>query len=339
VSAVNKSLSRILGWVAFAALALVPAVLPGYLVFQVSIALTYAIAILGLNLIMGFNGQISLAQGVFFAVGGYIVAILMTRYELSFWIALPPAVIAATALGVVIGIPALRLQGLQLAIITLMLAAVVPPLILRLDAYTKGTAGIALEKPEPPAWLPLSQDAYVYFICLAGAGLAILLMLQLVRGETGRRLRSVRDNPLIAEAFGVNVARTKVAAFAVSAAFAGFAGGLFAMVNAFVSPDSFQLFKSFEFVAGAIIGGITSIAGAFIGAIIVVFLPEWSANISLAMAGIFYGAILVVMMLIAREGIVGLLRKCIAMFSDRQEPRNPVQDQQSLAKKASQARG
>jgi branched-chain amino acid transport system permease protein len=256
---------------------------------------------------------------------------------MSFWAALPPAVVAATVLGVVIGIPALRLQGLQLAIITLMLAAVVPPLILRLDTYTKGTAGIALEKPEPPAWLPLSQDAYVYFICLAGAGLAILIMLQFVRGETGRRLKSVRDNPLIAEAFGINIARTKVAAFAVSAAFAGFAGGLFAMVNAFVSPDSFQLFKSFEFVSGAIIGGITSIAGAFIGAIIVVFLPEWSANISLAMAGIVYGAVLVVMMLIAREGIVGLLRKGLSWVSSRAGARSPAAERRSLAKKASEA--
>jgi branched-chain amino acid transport system permease protein len=277
-------------------------------VFEVSIALTYAIAILGLNLIMGFNGQISLAQGVFFAVGGYIVAILMADHAFSFWAALPIAVAAAMVLGVVIGIPALRLQGLQLAILTLVLAALVPPLILRMDKYTKGTSGIAIEKPSPPAWLHVSQDTFVYLICLAGAGLCVLVMVQLVHGATGRRLKSVRDNPVIAEAFGIDVARTKIAAFATSAAFAGFGGGLFAMANAFVSPDSFQLFKSFEFLAGAIIGGITSITGAFIGAVIVVFLPEWSANISLALAGVVYGATLVIMMLVAREGVVGLLR-------------------------------
>jgi branched-chain amino acid transport system permease protein len=330
----SRPATRLLGWLAFAALVFVPAVLPGFLIFQVSIALTYAIAILGLNLIMGFNGQISLAQGVFFAVGGYIVAILMTTYGFSFWTALVPAVVAATLLGVVIGIPALRLQGLQLAIITLMLAAVVPPFILRLDHYTKGTQGIALLQPAPPDWLPLSQDAYVYYICLAGAGLTILVMLQLVRGETGRRLRSVRDNPLIAEAFGVDVARTKVAAFAVSAAFAGFAGGLFAMVNAFVSPDSFALFKSFEFLTGAIIGGITSIAGAFIGAVIIVFLPEWSAGISLAMAGIVYGSVLLVMMLVAREGVIGLLRSAVARIAVNVGKRKT--DSKSAAKEASE---
>jgi branched-chain amino acid transport system permease protein len=161
-------------------------------------------------------------------------------------------------------------------------------------------------------------------------------MLRLVRGGTGRQLRSVRDNPLTAESFGVDVARTKVAAFAVSAAFAGFAGGLFAMVNAFVSPDSFQLFKSFEFLAGAIIGGITSIAGAFIGAFIVVFLPEWSAQISLAMAGIIYGAVLVVMMLIAREGIVGLLRKSFSPALDGMVARKQAAGQESRTIKASE---
>jgi branched-chain amino acid transport system permease protein len=332
----NSPLIHILGWIAFAALAFLPAVLPGFLIFQVSIALTYAIAILGLNLVMGFSGQISLAQGVFFAVGGYIVAILMTTHGLAFWAALPPAVIAATALGVIIGVPALRLQGLQLAIITLMLAAVVPPLILRLEPWTKGTQGIALTPPQVPSWLHVSQDAYLYYICLISAGLAILVMRRLVRGETGRALRSVRDNALIAESFGVHVARTKVAAFAVSAAFAGFAGGLFGMVNAFVSPDSFALFKSFEFVSGAIIGGITSIAGAFIGAIIVVFLPEFSAEISLAMAGIVYGAVLVVMMLVAREGIVGLLRSGLMWISKRTGAESSVPDEKSLTEKTSQ---
>ena len=331
-----QRISRIIGIVAFASLVFLPAFLPGYLLFQVSIALTYAIAILGLNLIMGFNGQISLAQGVFFAVGGYVVAILMTTHGFSFWLALPIAVVAAVVLGVLIGIPALRLQGLQLAILTLVLAAVVPPLILRMEKFTKGTMGIALEKPEAPAWMHISQDTFVYFICLAAAGLCIVAMLQLVRGETGRRLRSVRDNPTIAEAFGVDIARTKVAAFAASAAFAGFAGGLFAMANAFVSPDSYQIFKSFEFLAGAIIGGITSISGAFIGAVVVVFLPEWSANISLAMAGIVYGATLVIMMLVAREGVVGLLRTIFLRLFDLFGAKRPVREEKGLAKRPSE---
>lgn len=315
--------TTILAAAALATLAFVPAVLPGYLVFQASTALTYAIAILGLNLLMGFNGQISLAQGVFFAIGGYAVAILMADYSVPVWLAIPIATALAAVLGALVGIPALRLQGVQLAIVTLVLAALVPSLILRFSSITKGTSGIAIDKPEPPSWLPLGQDAFVYLICLVGAGLCVAVMLRLVTGETGRCLRSVRDNPTIAEAFGIHVPRTKIAAFATSAAFGGFAGGLFAMVNAFVSPDSFQIFKSFEFLAGAIIGGITSIAGAFIGAVIVIFLPEWSADISLALAGIVYGGTLIVMMLVAREGVVGLVAKTLPRLLSRRDQGTP----------------
>jgi branched-chain amino acid transport system permease protein len=317
----TRNRTWLLGIAAFAVLACVPAVLPGYLVFQATIALTYAIAILGLNLLMGFNGQVSLAQGVFFAVGGYTVAILVADYGVPIWLAVLLAVAATAVLGALVGIPALRLQGLQLAIITLVLAALVPSLILRLDTWTKGTSGIAIDVPLPPAWLPAGQDAWHYWICLAGAGLCVLIMVQLVHGETGRRLRAVRDNTTIAEAFGMNVAAIRIATFATSAAFAGFAGGLFAMVNAFVSPDSFQLFKSFEFLAGAIIGGITSITGAFLGALLVIFLPEWSADISLAMAGIVYGGTLIVMMLVAREGLVGLAVSVLKWMWARLFPR------------------
>ena len=317
----------LVGVAAFAALAVVPAVLPGYLVFQATIALTYAIAILGLNLLMGFNGQVSLAQGVFFAVGGYLVAILVADHAVPIWLAIAIAVVATAVLGALVGIPALRLQGLQLAIVTLVLAALVPSLILRLDEYTKGTAGIAIDVPPPPAWLGVGIDAWHYWICLAGAGVCVLIMVRLVHGETGRRLRAVRDNTTIAEAFGINVAATRIATFATSAAFAGFAGGLFAMVNAFVSPDSFQLFKSFEFLAGAIIGGITSITGAFLGALLVIFLPEWSAGISLAMAGIVYGGTLILMMLVAREGLVGLAATVLRWAWARLFPRpHPPED-------------
>lgn len=302
---------------AVAVLAVLPAFLADYLLFQASITLTYAIAILGLNLLMGFNGQISLAQGVFFAMGGYATAVLAADYGVSFWVAIPLAAAMAAALGAVIGIPALRLQGLQLAIITLVLAALVPSLILRFPALTKGTSGIALDKPDVPAWLPIGQDAALYLVCVAAFAVCAALILAITTGETGRRLRSVRDNPVIAEAFGIHVARTKVAAFATSAGLGGLAGGLFALVSAFVSADSFQLFKSFEFLAGAIIGGITSVVGALLGAIVVVFLPEWSATISPGFAGVVYGGTLIVMMLVAREGLAGLAAKIAAAVTAR----------------------
>ena len=299
---------RIVGALALAlGLIAVPAVFPDFRVYQLSVALTYAIAILGLNLLMGFNGQISVAQGVFFAVGAYTSAILMTRYGVDYLATLPAAVMAAAVLGLAVGVPALRWQGLPLAFITFGLAVLVPPLALKLEPITKGATGISLVKPSAPEWFPGSQDTFLYVLCLAGCGLCVLVARRLLRGNTGRALRAVRDNGLIAESLGINLAAVRLAAFTISAGFAGFGGGLFAVVNGFVSPESFQMTKSFDFLVGSIVGGITSISGAFIGALFVVFLPDWSADLSLAAAGLVYGVVLVVMMLLARDGVIGRL--------------------------------
>jgi ABC-type branched-subunit amino acid transport system permease subunit len=226
-------------------LLLVPVLFPSFLVYQFSLTLTYAIAILGLNLLMGFNGQISVAHGVFFA--------------------------------------------------------------LKLEPITKGATGISLAKPAPPAWLPGDQDTFIYFVCLAGVAVCVLLAWRLMRGDTGRSLRAARDNGLIAESLGINLSKVRIMAFTTSAGFAGFGGGLFAIVNAYVSPESFQMTKSFDFLVASIVGGITSISGAFIGALFIVFLPDWSADMNIALSGLIYGGVMVGMMLVARDGVVGLL--------------------------------
>lgn len=315
---------RIAGGCALAlTLLLVPAVLQDFLVYQLSVALTYAIAILGLNLLMGFNGQISVAHGVFFAVGGYTSAILMSRYGIGYLYTLPAATAAAALLGFVVGVPALRWQGLPLAFITFGLAVLVPPLALKMEPITNGATGISIVKPVVPAWFPGSQDTFVYLLCLAGCALCVLIARRLVSGSTGRALRAVRDNELIAQSLGVNLPAVRLAAFAISAGFAGFAGGLFAIVNGFVSPESFQMTKSFDFLVGAIVGGITSIGGAFVGALFITFLPDWSADLSLAAAGIIYGVVLVVMMLVARDGVIGMLHSLALWLVARLGNRTP----------------
>jgi branched-chain amino acid transport system permease protein len=128
-----------------------------------------------------------------------------------------------------------------------------------------------------------------------------------MRGDTGRSLRAARDNGLIAESLGINLSKVRIMAFTTSAGFAGFGGGLFAIVNAYVSPESFQMTKSFDFLVASIVGGITSISGAFIGALFIVFLPDWSADMNIALSGLIYGGVMVGMMLVARDGVVGLL--------------------------------
>jgi branched-chain amino acid transport system permease protein len=293
---------------------LVPFFFKSFVVYEVSVALTYAVAILGLNILMGFNGQISVAHGVFFALGAYTTAIMTTRYGINPFLTILLSVTIAATFGLFVGIPALRWQGLPLAFITFGLAVITPPMALRLEPITKGAMGISFQKPLVPFGWGISQDNYLYYICLIGAVFCVLVARRLLSGNTGRALQASRDNDLIAEAVGINLAATRLVAFAVSAAFAGFGGALFSLVNGFVSPESFQMTKSFDFLVGAIVGGITSVGGAFIGALFIIFLPDWSSNISLAGAGIIYAVVLIGMMLVAKEGIVGLVKSSIHLL-------------------------
>jgi branched-chain amino acid transport system permease protein len=313
-----ETMLRAAGCAALAfALLIVPAMFPDFLVYQFSVALTYAIAILGLNLLMGFNGQISVAQGVFFAVGAYITAIFMTRYGMNYLMTLPIAVLTASILGLLVGIPALRWQGLPLAFITFGLAVLGPPLALKLEPITKGATGISMIKPAVPSWFSGNQDTFLYTLCLLGFALSALFVWRLTRGDTGRSLRAARDSDLIAESLGVNLTKVRLAAFVTCSGMAGFAGGLFAIVNGFVSPESFQMTKSFDFLVGSIVGGITSISGSLIGALLIVFLPDWAADMNIALSGLIYGAVLVVMMLIARDGVMGLLSTLLTALRTR----------------------
>jgi branched-chain amino acid transport system permease protein len=306
--ATPEQMLRAVGAAAIAfGLLVVPLLLPDFLVYQFAVALTYAIALIGLNLLMGFNGQISVAQGVFFAVGAYTTAIFMTRYGVNYLATLPIAVATSSLLGLLVGIPALRWQGLPLAFITFGLAVLGPPLALKLEPITKGATGISMAKPAAPAWFPGSQDTFLYVVCVAGVALCVLIAWRLTSGDTGRSLRAARDNGLIAESLGVNLTKVRLAAFTTCSGLAGFGGGLFAIVNAYVSPESFQMTKSFDFLVGSIVGGIASISGAFIGALFIVFLPDWSADMNIALSGLIYGGVLVAMMLVARDGVVGLI--------------------------------
>lgn len=294
---------------ALLAAVLLPFLLPKFMLMQVSTALTLALAILGLNLLLGFAGQVCLAQGALFACGAYTTAILVAQ---GGWPALAtlPAAAAVTALvGILIGLPALRLGGLQLAIVTFCVAVLTPQLILKFDSITRGVTGITFDTPMPPMWLPIGPDLYLYAVCVASATICALLARRMTRGDSGRALLALRDNPLVATSLGVDLVRTRLAAFAVSAAFAGLGGGLFAILNGYVSPQSFLAGRSIEILIGAIVGGIASVSGAFLGALFVVFVPEWTAELSPALGGLIYGTSLIVMMLVARDGLVGLIQR------------------------------
>ncbi|ACP22922.1 branched-chain amino acid ABC transporter, permease protein (plasmid) [Sinorhizobium fredii NGR234] len=293
------------GFVGVAALAL-PLFVPDFLLFEISIAIAYGIAILGLNLLLGFTGQICLAQGALFGVGAYTTAILNVNFGWDPVVTLPVSAITAGSVGVLIGLPALRLQGLQLAIITFGVAAAFPQLLLKMDSLTGGVTGLATDQPLAPEWFPGSQEAWLYGLSLICAVASILVISRLMRGDTGRLMRALRDNPVIAETLGVNLTKGRLAAFGVSSALAGLGGGLFCILNGFISPQSFLPMKSIDILIGGIVGGITSIPGALIGAVFIVFVPGVTTDISPALGGLIYGLCLMGMMMVARQGIAGL---------------------------------
>ena len=284
-----------------------------YRLFQLTTLAIYAIAILGLALVTGFNGQISLGHGAFYAVGAYVTAILTTMYDVPYWATLPAAAMVCAAIGFLVGLPALRLGGLYLALTTFALAVATPQLLKHkaLAHWTGGVQGIVVDKPDPPAFLPINADQWVYLFSLAVAGILFALAANLVRGRIGRAMRAVRDNALAAEATGIDVALFKTRTFAVSAMITGIAGSLSAIVVGFVSPDSFTVFLSITLFTGLVVGGAATIAGPIFGAIFITFLPNVAEQISKAAPGVIYGVVLIAFMFLLPTGVAGGLGRLL----------------------------
>jgi branched-chain amino acid transport system permease protein len=184
----------------------------------------------------------------------------------------------------------------------------VPQILKHFDAWTGGSQGIVLSKPAPPPGLPLSPDRWLYFLSLGLLLLLLLLAWNLLRGRAGRALVAIRDNPIAAEAMGVNAALYKSLAFGVSAAYTGIAGALGALAIAFVAPDTFNVFLSITFLVGIVVGGLASISGAIFGALFIQFVPNWAQDISKAAPWAIYGVFLIVFMYVMPRGIAGALR-------------------------------
>lgn len=315
---VVRTATTIVGFVLVAAL--LPAFLSGFQLQQVSVAISYAIAILGLNLLMGFAGRICLAQGTLFGIGAYVTAILNATYGVHPLATLPAAAAVSALAGLVVGLPALRLQGLQLAIITFGVAAAFPQLLLKLGSWTGGVSGLPIDSLEPPEFLADNPELWLYLVSLGCAGVAALIVRLVLAGDVGRALRAQRDSSQIAEALGVNLAKTKLWAFAISSVLAGLGGGVFAILNGFISPQSFLAPLSITIVIGSIVGGSTSIVGAFIGGLFITFVPTWTSNINLALGNVIYALALIGIMLLARGGVAGLLDRLTAALTVRSNP-------------------
>jgi branched-chain amino acid transport system permease protein len=303
---------RLAALVALAVVALaIPFFFGSYRVGQFTQALALAVAVLGLNLLVGYSGQISLGHGAFFALGSYVSAILIVEASVPYLATLPLAGAACFAAGLLFGLPALRLRGLYVALVTLGLAIATPQLIKRFEGLTGGTQGLTVPRPTAPAWTGLADDQFLYLLTLAIAVVMLLLAAGMVRGRVGRALIVVRDNEIAAKTMGVNLATYKTGAFAVSSMYAGIGGALYMLPIGFVAPESFPLALSFGFLAAIVVGGLATIWGAVFGALFIEFMPVYAADVDQALAGVIYGTVLILFMYLLPGGVMGLGRRLL----------------------------
>ncbi len=294
-----------------------PFVFQGFVVFQLTEVMIYGLAILGLNLLTGFNGQFSVGHGAFYGLGAYVTAILMHRYGVAYYWTLPAAGGVCFAVGVMFGLPALRLQGLYLALATFALAVALPQLLKfhGLEGWTGGVQGIVVDQPDVPGFLPINSDQWLYFFTLAVVLAMFAGAANLVRSRTGRAIMAIRDHPIAAAAMGINAPLYKTLTFGVSALYTGVAGALGALAVQFVAPDSFSLFLSIYFLVGLILGGMGSLPGCLFGGLFVLYVPNIAESVSRGLAGAIYGVIMLLVIFVMPSGAAGFTRLAFSYVS------------------------
>ncbi|HKA86454.1 MAG TPA: branched-chain amino acid ABC transporter permease [Haliangiales bacterium] len=307
----SRGAAKIVGLAALGVVACaVPFVASSFHVFQLTQIVVYAIALLGLNLLTGFNGQISLGHGAFYAIGAYTTAILLDKVGFPYWATVPIAGALCFGVGFLFGLPALRLEGPYLALATFALAVTTPQLLKvnALERWTGGVQGLLVEKPGSPIGGVLDADQWLYFLSLGVAFGLYLVAWNLLRGRTGRALMAIRDHPIAAATMGIDTALYKSLTFGVSACYTGVAGALGALLAGFVSPDSFTILLSIHFIVGVVVGGIASIGGMLFGAAFVTLVPNLADRISQAAPWAIYGAVLIAFMILMPTGAAGFAR-------------------------------
>lgn len=287
---------------------------------DLTLVLCYAAAAAGLGLLVGYGGQVSLGQGAFFAFGAYTAAAILAKTDLHWVFAVPAAAAVTFVLGLVLGVPAMRLRGIYLALVTLALAVAAGPVLKRAEPLTGGVSGLAVPQPPVPGWLAVDQDQWLYLLSLVVTGIMLLLAVNLTRGPLGRSLVAIRDGERAARTAGVDVARTKTLLFATAAAFAGVGGALFAFALGFVAPESFTLMLSFTLLSAVVVGGLGTVAGAVLGSLFVVYVPQYAGEVNQALTGVIYGGALIAVVYLLPGGAAGLLRRLRRLLVSVVEP-------------------
>ena len=310
---------RVLTAAAIVIAVFLPFLVKNFLIFQLTLAMIYAIAILGLNLLTGYNGQFSLGHSAFFAIGAYTAAIMMDQGGIAYYWTLPAAGFVCLISGFLFGLPALRLEGIYLALATFSLAVAAPQILKSapLEPWTGGVQGITIIKPDAPFGLPLNSDQWLFFFTLAILIVLFTCAANLINSRTGRAIMAIRDNPIAARSMGIDIALYKSLTFGVSALYTGIAGALGAIVIQFVAPDSFTFVLSIGLFVGLVIGGVGSIAGTLFGGFFVLFVPNIAEAISKGLAGAVYGIVLILVIYLMPSGAAGLVRLVGSKFARR----------------------
>jgi branched-chain amino acid transport system permease protein len=285
-----------------------------FFVFHVVQVLTHGVAMFGLNLLTGFNGHFPLGHSAFYGIGAYTAAIMMHNYEISYLWTLPAAGIVCFVVGFLFGLPALRLQNLYLALATFALATAMPQILKfhGLETWTGGVQGLSVNQPDPPAFLPIDSDQWLYYFTLIVVLVMFAAAANLIRSRTGRAIMAIRDNPIAAAAMGINGSLYKTLTFGVSALYTGVAGALGALAVAFVAPDSFTIFLTISFLVGLVIGGVGSLLGCLFGGLFVLYVPNIANSLATGFAGAVYGVILLLVIFFMPAGAAGFMRLALA---------------------------
>lgn len=284
---------------------------------QITGACTYAMAIVGLNLLSGYGGQISLGHAAFFGLGAYTTGVLTTKHGVPPLASFALDIALAFVVGALVALPALRLRGIYVALVTLAVGLIFPALVARFSSLTGGAAGLFGVNYNPPNMAYFSGFnggiLWHYWLVIVALGLSCLVVRNLVRSRFGRGVVALRDNESAAVVMGVHRTAVRAVTFGTSAAIASLAGGLFAVTNGILTPDSFSLLLTLYFLAGMIIGGTGSLWGPIFGGFVVYYVPVWASDLSSLnsgtnYAGVLLGAIIIVITFALRSGAVGLLR-------------------------------
>ena len=251
-----------------------------YDLFDMTRLLTIAIAVAGLNLLMGHSGQVSVGHGAIFGVGGYTALIAVGTLGWPWWMGLGLAIVVCLVVGLLLGLAALKMGGANLGLLTIAFAAIFPLVLVRAKPLTGGNVGIFASSPlRAPEWIGLTTAQFEFLVVLASLAAVILGLRNLTTGRYGRALAAIRTSPLLAVSAGIPVNRFKLTAFSISSVVAGIGGAYFAYILALAVPDSYLVTFSIALLSASVVGGVRSWAGALIGAAFIVYLPTLAESV------------------------------------------------------------